>query len=380
MTEHDVAGHAAPQHESTTAWRELLDTLGGLDRVFLEGDRAVTDDRHVADGYRMLATTLGVAFDTYLFAEPSRPQWVELNTPFRRDRRWGGDNTDAYYFMCPVDPKRRYRISGNKGDSVYFSVTAYNEPSPGAWSDRVVAIIRDDDLDRSGATDADGNFSFDYGPTDDGVVLVTRDYQADPLTGRAVSWQIEALDEPDPIRHGDAETAAALRASAAWLRTMFAIVPLAVGARVDDGHQLGHEISQVANEFADPYQVPDANFGWSARDACYAYGSFVLEDDEAVVVTHRPPACRFWNLVVWNQFMAGVTDARTSVNGYSAVPNSDGSVTVVIARGMTKHPNSITTVDYPRGNLAFRWFLADEVPARPEVQLVKVADAPTSVS
>ena len=366
----------AASRESTRAWAELLDTLGGLDRAFLEGDRAVSDDRHVADGYRMLATTLGVAFDTYLFAEPSRPVWVELNTPFRRDRRWGGDNTDAYYLMCPVDPERRYRISGNKGDSVYFSVTAYNEPSPGAWSDRIVALVRDDDLD----IDGDGNFSFDYGPTDGGVVLVTRDYQADPLTGRPVSWNIEALDEPEPIRHGDAETAAALRASAAWLRTMFAIVPLAVGVRVDDAHTLGHEISQVANEFADPYQVPDANFGWSARDACYAYGSFVLSDDEALVVTHRPPACRFWNLVVWNQFMAGVTDEKTSINSYSAVPNSDGSVTAVISRGMTAHPNSISTVDYPRGNLAFRWFLADAVPAKPEVQLVKVADAPTEVA
>ena len=63
---------AAAAHDSTAAWRELLDTLGGLDRCFLEGDRAVTDERHIADGYRMLATTLGVAFDTYLFAEPSR--------------------------------------------------------------------------------------------------------------------------------------------------------------------------------------------------------------------------------------------------------------------------------------------------------------------
>ena len=152
----------------------------------------------------MLATTLGVAFDTYLFPEPGRPQFVAVNTPFRRDRRWGGDNTDAYYFICPVDPKRRYRISGNKGDSVYFSVTAYNEPSPGAWSDRVVAIVRDTDLD----IDADGNFTFEFPPTPDAAVLMTRDYQADPLTGRPVTWHIEALDEPDPIRHGDAETAA----------------------------------------------------------------------------------------------------------------------------------------------------------------------------
>ena len=287
------------------------------------------------------------------------------------DRRWGGDNTDAYYFMCPVDPKRRYRISGNKGDSVYFSVTAYNEPSPGAWSDRIVAIVRDDDLD----IDADGNFSFELGPTPDAAVLMTRDYQADPQTGRPVSWHIEALDEPDPFRHGDAETAAQLRASAAWMRTMFAILPLAVG-RAGRGCARARATRSRRPQTNSPIptRCRDANFGWSARDACYAYGSFVLEDDEALVITHRPPQCRFWNLVVWNQFMAtpGVTDARSSVNGHSAVPNADGSVTVVLSRGMTAHPNSLTTLDYPLGNLAFRWFLADEVPARPEVQLVKV--------
>lgn len=368
--------------ESTAAWRELLETLGGLDRSFLEGDRAVTDDRHLADGYRMLATTLGVAFDTYLFPEPSRPQFVELNTPFRRDRRWGGDNTDAWYHMCPVDDRRRYRISGNRGDSVYFSVTAYNEPAPGTWSDRVVKIVNDSDLETSGAIDANGEFSFEIGPLPDMAVLVTRDYQVDPVTGRPVSWKIEALEEPDPIRHGDAETAAALRACAAWLRTMFAIVPLAVGARVDEAHALGHETAQLANEFGEPYQVQDSNFGWSARDACYSYGSFVLEDDEALVVTHRPPVSRFWNMVVWNQFMGGhiVTDARVSVNARTAIPNSDGSVTIVISKGMTDHPNSVSTVDYPRGNLAFRWFHAEELPARPQAELVTLSEAPTSVS
>ena len=54
-------------------------------------------------------------------------------------------------------------------------------------------------------------------------------------------------------------------------------------------------------------------------------------------------------------------------------------MTVVLSRGMTAHPNSLTTLDYPRGNLAFRWFLADGVPARPEVKLVKVSEAPAAV-
>ncbi len=364
--------------EATQAWRDLLDTLRGLDETFLAGPRAVTDDQHVADGYRMLATTLGVAFDTYLFADPARPMWFELNSPFRPDRRWGGDNADAIYNICPVDPSRRYRISGNRGDSVYFSVTAYNEPSPGSWSDRTLGVVRDEDLH----FDSDGNFCFDFGPEPDAAVLMTRDFQADPLKGRSVTWKIESLDPPPPLRHGQGDTAAALRASAAWLRTMFAIVPLTVGPKITDDADVGDETVLAANHFAQPYQVADENFGWSAPDACYARGSFDLDDDEALVITHRPPKCRFWNMVVWNQFMAlpGGIDARSSVNGLTAVPNADGTVTIVVSRTMTDHPNSLTTLDYPRGNLAFRWFLADAGPERPQVRLVKLADAPTTVN
>jgi hypothetical protein len=46
---------------------------------------------------------------------------------------------------------------------------------------------------------------------------------------------------------------------------------------------------------------------------------------------------------------------------------------------MTTHPNSLTALGYPRGNLAFRWFLADGVPARPEVKLVHASEVPTEV-
>jgi hypothetical protein len=67
------------------------------------------------------------------------------------------------------------------------------------------------------------------------------------------------------------------------------------------------------------------------------------------------------------------------LNGRTAAPNADGSVTVVLSRGMTSHPNSLTTLDHSRGNLAFRWFLADEVPTRPRVRLVKASGAPTNV-
>ena len=74
--------------ETTRAWRALLDGLAELDGPFLEGPRAVGDERAVVEGYRMLTTGLAVALDVYLYADPSRPSFVDVNTPFRRDRAW----------------------------------------------------------------------------------------------------------------------------------------------------------------------------------------------------------------------------------------------------------------------------------------------------
>ncbi len=376
--------------DMTRAWRELLDGLAELDAQFLEGPRAVGDERAVAEGYRMLTTGLSVALDVYLYTDAGRPAFVDANTPFRRDRSWGGDNTDAYYSMVTLDARRRYRVSGQRGDSTYFSLTVYNEPGPGQWSNRIIGIVNDSDLD----IDDDGRFSFLMGPSlpadyagpfielaEDTHVAFTRDYQLDPATGRPVTWQIEALDPPDPIARTDEDTAAALRAALTWVQTLFLTVPLTVAPR-DAPQSLGHNSPQLANEFADPYQVVDANFGWSARDACYAFSSYRIEQGEALVITHRPPECRFWNLVVWNPFLATevLGDAHTSINNGAARPNADGTVTIVVAHDDLAHPNAVSTAGHVDGVVAFRWFLADVVPERPVVDVVAVEDAPTDVS
>lgn len=386
-----MSTEASSAWEVTAAWRELLDGLRELDGTFLSGDRAVGREAAVVDGYRALLTTLGVGLDAYLFVDPSRPVFVPSNTPFRRDRRWGGDNTDCYYLFAGIDPARTYRISGQRGDSAYFSLTVYNEPSPGAWSDRILGVVSDRDLD----VDEAGRFSFFIGPErptgytgpfitlePDARVAFTRDYQLDPLTGTPVAWQIEAVEDPEPIVRRDADTAQALRSTLTWLKTMHSIVPTAIGTRSDDRHELGHTQGQVANVAGDPYRVPDFNFGWSAIDACYSFGTYVLEPDEALVLTYTPPECRFWNVIVWNQFMAGhnVNDGRISLNNASALRNSDGTATIVISRHGSAHPNSITTHDQPEGMFAFRWFLAETVPDRPEATLMNVADAPKATT
>jgi hypothetical protein len=213
--------------------------------------------------------------------------------------------------------------------------------------------------------------------TADAAVLFTRDYQVDPMHGRRAEWNIEPLQPPAPTCHTDADTAERMRAALAWVRTLFAIVPLSLG-----NTSSGHNSPETMNVFAAPYQVPEFNYGWSAIDACYSFGNFELGPDQALVVTHTPPACRFWSLVIWNQFMAGhsILDERSSINHGMAVPNSDGTVTIVIARSRLSHPNAVSTIDHAAGVAAFRWFLTDVVPDQPRVELVAVADAPTAVN
>lgn len=377
-------------YESTAAWRELLDGLRDLDQHFLTGAKAVDGETAVAEGYRFLASVLGVASDIYLFADPVRPRFADINTPFRMDRRWGGDNTDAYYAFVPVDPRRTYRVWGNRADSAYFSLTVYNEPSPGQWSDKIVTIINDSDLGCAPGED----FEFLLGPSRpdgydgaflelaaDAAAALTRDYQHDPRSGRRIEWQIEPIGEAVPQPLTDAVMARALRAALRWTQEMFAIVPLTIAPR-EDRTTVGHNAPTGANVMAPPHQVGAISYGWSAKDACYSFGSFVLDRGEALVITHRPPASRFWNVTIWNEYMAchDLEYGRVSLNGSTATPNSDGTVTVVVSREQLLHPNSVTTVDHAQGVIAFRWFHPDDVPAQPDAVLMPATDAPREVS
>ena len=120
-----------PNAKSSAAWRELLSTFADYDELFLAGPKAVRGELAVAESYQFLATMLGLSLDVAFFSDPVAPRFVDVLTPFRHDRRWGGDNTDAYYGYAVVDPRRTYLISGAPNDSVMYSVAVYNEPEPG---------------------------------------------------------------------------------------------------------------------------------------------------------------------------------------------------------------------------------------------------------
>lgn len=284
-----------------------------------------------------------------------------------------------------VDPRRTYRVSGTPNDSVMYSIAVYNEPEPGAWPNRTIGVLYDDAM----PLDDDGRFSCVLGPArpagydgpfialdDDARGVLTRDYHEDPAHGRRVDWALEVVDhggQPATALKTDESVAKSLRSALRYAQDMFNIVPLVL---TPAGSQDG-----LNNAFAPPYRAGGATHGYSMQDAVCCLGAFSLEPGEALVITSRHLKCRFWNLTVWNQYMAApdLEYGRGGINSGTAVPNSDGSVTIVISREQLEHPNAISTKDHPEGLLSFRWFHADDLPGHLTTAVMPVGDAPIGV-
>jgi hypothetical protein len=358
---------AEKQYETTAVVHELLETLGALDQKFLEGPSALGDDQQVLEGYKWIFSILQVALDVQVWADPANPRFVEIVGPYKK---WGGDNSDAYYQHAPVDPNRTYRVRGTIGDAVYLSLTVYGGPRDGHYSDRIVGTVNNrDHLDIG----SDGTFELMLakerpegwdGPflalEDDAVVAITRDYLDDPSLGTRCSWHIEALDPPATYRENDEDLARRFRAALTWVKDQAQMVPLGLGE---------------PNQIDEPYGVQAVTFGWAAGDAAYAMGSFDLADDEALVIKGRSPECAFWNCCLWNQFMHtyNYDYEQVTINGAQATYDDDGSWTIVISQQDPGRPNWLSTAGHPRGRIWFRWFYPSATPERPTTEVVTIA-------
>jgi hypothetical protein len=367
---------------------ELHEAFVGLvDGLRAAGERLRTVDPPLTepdrlDAYRWMFSLLSVGMDVYVWSDTGRPRFVDIVGPHRK---WGGDNVDAFYQLTPVDPGRTYRVRCVPGDAVYLSLTVYGGPDDGRYSERIVGALNDRTMRRN----PDGSFDLVLSPDEpepdpdgpanwirlepDAVVGITRDYLADPRTGRRAVWSIEAVDPPTAPTRSAADLARRFAAATTWLAEQVQMCPV----RIDP-----------PNEVQEPYPVPEATFGWAAGDAAYAMGAYDLAPGQALVIDGRSPRCAFWNLCLWNPFLH-TYDAeydRVTINGHQVVPEpgddtsddtSDGDVDghgwrIVVAAEDPGHPNWVATQGRTTGLLWFRWFLPDETPERPTCRVVPV--------
>ncbi|MSO18363.1 MAG: DUF1214 domain-containing protein [Acidimicrobiia bacterium] len=357
------------QFATADAVRDLIATLSQLENRFRGGDHDL-DDQQILEGYKWMFSILQVALDTQLWADPANPRFVDIVGPYKK---WGGDNSDAFYQFSPIDPDVTYRVHGRTGDAVYLSLTVYGGPRDGHYSERIVGTLNNRDHFDIGP---DGKFEAVLARTrpvgytgaflelaDDAVAAITRDYLEHPESGERCSWVIEAVDPPTTYREDDSDLARRFRTAITWLEDQSQMVPLGLG---------------TLNHVDDPYPVAEITFGWAAGDAAYAMGSFDLSDDQALILRGRSPECAFWNCCLWNQFMHtyNYDYERVTINGAQTVYEDDGSWTLVVAACDPGHPNWLSTAGHPRGRIWFRWFYPAVTPQTISAEVVDISSVP----
>jgi hypothetical protein len=354
--------------QTEAVFAELLAELGEQQRRLIGLLSGPGDEQSLLEAHKWLLSILQVATDTQVWADSAHPRFVDIVGPYKK---WGGDNADAFYCYAPVDPARTYHVQVKPGDAVYLSLTVYGGPEDGHYSERIVGSLND----RQVAPAPDGVITMILSPEDpgpgkawikldpDAVAIITRDYLADPVGDARASWTITAESPPSTYREDDAELARRFRAALTWVRDQSAMVPLALGE---------------PNIIDPPYPVPTTTFGWAAGDAAYAMGSYLLEDDQALVLRGRSPDCVFWNVCLWNPFLHtyNYDYERVTLNGAQVQYAADGSWEIVISLKDPGHPNWVSTAGHHKGRIWFRWFLPVETPMQPDVELVALADLP----
>jgi len=351
------------QSELSEAFGELLDEVRAVEAKMLAADPPLAE-ADLLDGYRLAFSLLRVAVDAFVWNDKARPRMVDVIGPFLK---WGGDNSDAFYQLSPIDPDRTYRVTGNRGDAVYVSLTVYGGPDDGRYSERIVGTVND----RSLEFDEDGNFELWLSPTPqtgawlklepDAVFALTRDYVTERDTASRPHWTIEVVDGPQRRQEDRADMTRRLRAARTWLRDQLSFLPTKV---------------EPPNEIHDPYPVPTKTFGWAAGDAAYAMGAYELESHQALVVSGTSPECVFWNLCLWNPFLHtyDFTDERVTINGAEVTYEPDGSWQIVVSATDPGHPNWVSTAGRAKGLIWLRWFLPEQTPAPLQCRVVDVAE------
>ena len=182
-------------------------------------EQLADDETTLLEAHKWVLSILQVAAEVNLWADKARPRFTEIVGPYKK---WGGDNSDAFYYYAPIDPTRTYRVRLDPGDAVYMSLTVYGGPDDGRYSTRIVGSANSQETER----DEDGAIHMVISPNDpaepgvawirleaDAVAAITRDYLQDPRVGRRAAWRIEADDPPETYRQDDADLARRIRAA-----------------------------------------------------------------------------------------------------------------------------------------------------------------------
>jgi hypothetical protein len=296
-----------------------------------------------------------VALET-VDSDPRRPRvvqismsphaWFGIHVP---GGRWGIDNPDTQYFLVPLEAGSAYTITG-KRDAHGPVDSNFSLGSLDRWS--TLRNIGHKQLHIA----ADGSYviTLDATPAHGRPNHIQLTPGADCLIIRntLADWGSDTVDrlavkriagpEPGPLPTDDA------------LETIIVTRLHAVLDRVITNLQ-APVLQQPVNVLPQPGKPGDkAGFLVTQRNAL---GHFRLGPDDAMVVTVQPGGAVYSTVPVTNIW--GVTPdywrRQSSLNNRQAIPNPDGTITVVVSGWDPSVANWVDTAGLEEGILMLRW-------------------------
>lgn len=275
--------------------------------------------------------------------------WRGLRVP---GARFGIDNPDNSYRFIPTEFESRYVITGRTYSSrprdMSFSLMAGMKATMGGM--KTLAILNLEDV----VIDADGSYT------------ITLD--SEPANGRPNHLQSAPGASTLSIRHNLghwlSDTFDALE-----VRRVAGPPPLAVPSEVERVARTVDQLDRMAGYFIHIWypiiQQPTPNRirlqssvgvgGLSSQVSCF--GSFRIEDDEALIVTLTNPGAHYIETMAYDAAMVSIDpDQRLSCwNNVQAACNDDGGFTVVFSARDPGVHNWVDVSGFRFGGLAVRY-------------------------
>jgi len=418
------------QKDLRAAWDDLI---AGLERARDAIDQpelmpAPPNDRNLAEGYRYLAGFVHSAIERVFHGDPQFPAFRHALSIVNKATI---DNSDAIYFMAPIDGRERYVVRGQVADHRHWrgdapAASGRKAPQylifelsdgPLAGDTGSLAELRPGIKVQTGRLDSsdlqvapDGRFEILLAPERpaghtgnfiDSHKRVSRPPPDDPagsldryacwISGRQLFYDWERED-PTPLTltrigaEGAHPPAYTPELAAAQLRQMGALVrgPMhfwnefytvlleVYGKR--DGKEGPRFMPR--NAFNPPNAASGATGGGQSTNI-YAGGVFDLAPDEALIVESRipvPPQYIGFHLAnLWGESL-DFANHQTSLNGCQVEPDADGVLRYVVAHRDPGVPNWLDTTGQREGFLTPRWAYSVQPPPDrwPSIRALKV--------
>ena len=343
-----IEAKATERLVSGKAWDDFCDVLKAAGRLIDEfGSQPSDIDR--AEYYRFLTRVARSSMERLIEnAEPTRPRL--------RDMVWRQSINvqcpDHDHLMCQFDEARDYRIVGTRGTIPYFVMAVLTAPVPGDaaardWAPEGVAGLKAFDPSNLKTTaflgsqqlhvEDDGTFEVILSQNDPGEGKNWLKLDADNNCilirlvwherGKEIApvMRIERMDEAQPLPITPALMANNLAWAAQGVLGYAELVRNWWQGGQGDFASKPNRLDYSRAQYLSNGGVPDRHF---------AFGSWQVGADEALVLEFTPPECEYWNFQlcnIWQENLDTFEDGGGYVTKFKRVQEADGSVRIVVA-------------------------------------------------